>query len=363
MRPTHARTSLIGPKSQSAVASLCHPSSNTRIPRPLLHLLDLPLVAARRNVPTAAAAAHHLHVVAAHRAELAGLDRLLELPQRLVEEVVLHHPEHPVVGFGGVDHPLRVGEVVAHRLLQVDVPAVAEELDHAVDVQRDRQERLDRVDFESARCELGGRRERAGVGPVGLALRAPFFARIDERDDLDVGVVDVGAHVQVVDAPEPDERGAYRAVVGSEAHSARVSCWSSMVLPAGSANQICTVPSPCTPRVYSMPACFELGDGAVEVNDCDAVVMTGRVDAGARRRCTDQMQLLVAHHVPVTGHAGDIRPGLIAEAEHVTVEADHLGKWCAVAVHRHVMKTRHLHAEPLGSNLRQVSFKTWQDWQ
>ncbi len=32
--PTQARTSLIGPKSQSAVASLCQPSSNTRMPRP-----------------------------------------------------------------------------------------------------------------------------------------------------------------------------------------------------------------------------------------------------------------------------------------------------------------------------------------
>jgi hypothetical protein len=32
--PTQARTSLMGPKSQRAVASLCHPSSKTRIPRP-----------------------------------------------------------------------------------------------------------------------------------------------------------------------------------------------------------------------------------------------------------------------------------------------------------------------------------------
>ena len=32
--PTQARTSLIGPKSQRAVASLCQPSSKTRMPRP-----------------------------------------------------------------------------------------------------------------------------------------------------------------------------------------------------------------------------------------------------------------------------------------------------------------------------------------
>ena len=33
--PIHARTSFSGPNIQSAVASLCQPSSNTRIPRPL----------------------------------------------------------------------------------------------------------------------------------------------------------------------------------------------------------------------------------------------------------------------------------------------------------------------------------------
>jgi hypothetical protein len=32
--PSQARTSLTGPKSQWAVAILCHPSSKTRIPRP-----------------------------------------------------------------------------------------------------------------------------------------------------------------------------------------------------------------------------------------------------------------------------------------------------------------------------------------
>ena len=33
--PIQARTSRTGPKSHNAVASLCHPSSNTRIPRPV----------------------------------------------------------------------------------------------------------------------------------------------------------------------------------------------------------------------------------------------------------------------------------------------------------------------------------------
>ena len=31
--PIHARTSVIGPNNHSAVASLCQPSSNTRMPR------------------------------------------------------------------------------------------------------------------------------------------------------------------------------------------------------------------------------------------------------------------------------------------------------------------------------------------
>ena len=71
------------------------------------------------------------------------------------------------------------------------MPAVVEQLDHAVLVERDRQQRLDRVDLEAARRELGDRRERRRVGPVGLALRAALLVGIDERDDLDVVVVDV----------------------------------------------------------------------------------------------------------------------------------------------------------------------------
>ena len=78
-------------------------------------------------------------MVAAYLADLAGLDDLLEPDQRLVEDVVLHDPQLPPAGLGGVEHPLSAGEVVAHRLLQIDVPAVTEELDDAVDVQRDGQ--------------------------------------------------------------------------------------------------------------------------------------------------------------------------------------------------------------------------------
>src|SRR5580704_10060831 len=59
-----------------------------------LHLLKLPTVTARGYVPAAAAAAHHLHVVAVHVSEQPGFNRLLELSQRLVEQIVLHHAQH-----------------------------------------------------------------------------------------------------------------------------------------------------------------------------------------------------------------------------------------------------------------------------
>src|SRR5262249_54048607 len=55
--------------------------------------------------------------------------------------------------------------------------------------------------------------------PVALPLFATFFVRIYERNDVHVGVVDVRAHVQVVDATQPDKRGAHRTVIRREAHA------------------------------------------------------------------------------------------------------------------------------------------------
>ncbi len=185
-----------------------------------LHLLELPLVAARRHVPPAPAAGHHLHVVAAHLADLARLDDLLEPAQRLVEQVVLHHPQLPVVGPGGLEHAAGAGQVVAHGLLQIDVPPVAEQFDDAVGVQRYREQRLHGVDLEPAGRQVGHRREGLGLRPIGLTLGAPLRAGIDERHHLDVGIVEIGADVEVIDAAEPDESGANRAVVGTERHRA-----------------------------------------------------------------------------------------------------------------------------------------------
>ena len=115
--------------------------------------------------------------------------------------------------------PLGVEQVAAHRLLQIDVPPVAEQFDHPVGMQRHRQQDLDRVNLDAARRQLGGRGEGASGRPVRLALRTAFVARIDERDDLDVRVVNVGANVQVVDPAETDERGPHRPVIGYEGHS------------------------------------------------------------------------------------------------------------------------------------------------
>ena len=67
--PIQARTSLIGPNSQSGGGELVPPVVEDQDPPTALHLLELPLVAARRHVPAAPAARHHLHVVAAHLAD------------------------------------------------------------------------------------------------------------------------------------------------------------------------------------------------------------------------------------------------------------------------------------------------------
>lgn len=113
-----------------------------------LHLLELPLVAARRYVPAAAAAANHLHVISAHLADRARLDELFELPQGLVEQIVLHHPQQPTVGSGCVKHALRACHIVAHRFLQVDIPTVAEQVHHPLSVKWRGQQNFDGANLE-----------------------------------------------------------------------------------------------------------------------------------------------------------------------------------------------------------------------
>src|SRR6202035_447970 len=88
------------------------------------------------------------------------------------------------------------------------------------DVEGDRQQRFDGIDLEATGGHLGGRGEGAGFGPVRLALGPAGLVGVDQGDDLDVGVVEVGPHVQVVDAAETDEGGPDRTVIRREAHGA-----------------------------------------------------------------------------------------------------------------------------------------------
>jgi hypothetical protein len=210
--PIQARTSRTGPNSHIKH----HDPSADR------YLLQLPLEAAPRHVPPAAAAADHLHVVAGNVPDVARLDHCLELAERIVEEIVLHHPQDAGACLRRIQDPLRAGEFVAQRLLGVDVPALVEHLEDALFVQRDRQEAFHRVDLNSARRQLCHGRERGRIGPVCLALLAALGVRIDERDHLDVGVPHVAAHVEVVDPAQAGERGADGPVVRNECHRCRL---------------------------------------------------------------------------------------------------------------------------------------------
>src|SRR6185503_7219730 len=98
------------------------------------------------------------------------------------------------------------------------------------------------------------------------------------------------------------------------------------------------------------PTRLQLGDRGIEVVDCDAVVVPGRVDARTRRRRPDEMELLIADGVPVPVDPRDIRTRLVAEPEHVAVERDHVVERRAVRVHRHVMETRDLHESSCSMN-------------
>ena len=59
-------------------------------------------------------------------------------------------------------------------------------------MERNRQQRFDRIDLEAAGRQLGRRGEGPGLGPVGLTLRPAFLARVDQGDHLDIGIVEVG---------------------------------------------------------------------------------------------------------------------------------------------------------------------------
>ena len=206
---------------------------------------------------------------------------------------------------------------LAHRLLEVDVPSVARAA---------RRRRRRGAGSGSSASTASTARPLAASSPTDANVRASgqsccrcaaaLVARVDQRDHLDVGVVDVGAYVQVVDASEADERGAHRPLVRRERqlpapgpNDGVGSCCSSTVLPGGIVD-----PDLHHRLVLHAPPVLdatrlELGDGGVEIGDRQAVVVAGRVDRGAEGRGTHQVELEVADALPGPGYPGDLGPG------------------------------------------------------
>ena len=199
-------------------------------------------------------------MVARDLADLSGLDDCLEPAQRLVEQVILHDTQHRAGGARHGQHALSARDVVAHRLLKVDVPPLIENFDDAVRVQGNRKQALDGIDLELAGGQLRYRWERGRLWPVGLPLRAAFRARVHQCDHLDVGVSRVGAHIQVVDPAQADERGADRAVVWGEGHHGRA--------PLGALRS----PQPGTDRDIELRS----GSDSTEPGGLRAIAISGR---------------------------------------------------------------------------------------
>src|SRR5665213_211658 len=80
-------------------------------------LLESPLVRIAGDVPAAASARHHLHVIATDRPKITRIDGLFQLDQRLVEEVVLHHPELKTPSMSFFGHRRGTLEVVGEGFL------------------------------------------------------------------------------------------------------------------------------------------------------------------------------------------------------------------------------------------------------
>jgi hypothetical protein len=81
-----------------------------------------------------------------------ALHDLLQAPQRLVEDVVLHNPQNTAIVPDCLEHQACARQVTAHRLLKVDMPAAAEHLHNQVGVERDGQQSLDAIQLDPAVC-------------------------------------------------------------------------------------------------------------------------------------------------------------------------------------------------------------------
>ena len=222
----------------------------------MLHLLELPLVAAHRDVPPAPAARHHLQVVADDVA-----DGARPRPSPSASATARRTGSSPSRAARGRWPPRR--RACAARRAACCTSASAGSRASRGRAARPRRRRAtgsvatprpcrprdrsqpDRRPTRTSRRRASRARARRAVPRSGRRAR-PLRRRGCRR---------YAAHVEVVDAAEADERGAHRTVVRGERHSHRCSgsCCSSTVLPAGSLIQICTFDSPWTPRLYSMP--------------------------------------------------------------------------------------------------------------
>ena len=175
-------------------------------------------------------------MVPAHRAEDPRLDRLLQPLQRFIEEIVLHDPQDAVVHSGRLEYLVGFAQVTAHRLLQVQMPAVGQHLTDSFGVERDRKQDLGRIDCQAARREVSCCGEPRALRPVGLAMGTTLRIGIDQRNNLDVRIVNIRSDVQIVDAAEAYEGGPYRPVVGNERHDGLPSFVSLTLAPSASAH-------------------------------------------------------------------------------------------------------------------------------
>ena len=172
-------------------------------PATVARLFELPFHARRHHVPPAAPRVHDLHVQADRCADLAGVDDLAQLHERGVEDVVLEDAEHHSVAPRRVDDPGAVFEAARDRLLQLHGASRVEHPDRDVGVSRSGNEHVDDIGIDRQQPVEVAREER-----VGDVRSPPFEARpfaVAQRDDLDLGVRQVGRQRELGDLTRTDD--------------------------------------------------------------------------------------------------------------------------------------------------------------
>ncbi len=179
-------------------------------PADVLSLLELPQPRLERHVPAALAGGDHLHVEPRRFPDLAGLHDAAQHAQRLVEDVVLHHPQHATGVRRGPDHLVGLGEIRGHGLLQVHMEAGPEggAGDLAMEGRGDQQLHDVHVVGEELR-EIRIAARLRELGPAGGDLR---FVPVAQGDHLHLGEAAVGGDVEVVDATEAHDPDSCRSI-------------------------------------------------------------------------------------------------------------------------------------------------------